>query len=127
MPTPVFNISAKADLDTSSDRHFHQSLKSWEGYEGLGLPKSVFWKLDKITSKAFLERNPLIAKVKYRGKLHYGYGRANRAKEHGEALVQKKFSIRQSLADALAQRAKEEKLSQTELVEQALGALLGEG
>lgn len=128
MSVPVFNLPASAPIATEgTEQQLHRSIKDWEGFEGLGLPKAIFFKSSKITSPQFLASNPLIAKLKQRGRVvAYGYQRANRAKDHGEPLVQKKFSIRQSLAAALESYAEKTGRPQVELVESALGAYLAD-
>ncbi|NEQ45614.1 MAG: hypothetical protein F6K00_19545 [Leptolyngbya sp. SIOISBB] len=124
-PPIEFTIPPSVELNTESDRKLHESIKLWDGYEAIRLPKAVFFKSNKITSKDFLESNPLICKVKqHRRIVAYGYQRANRAKEHGEPLVQKKFGIRQSLADALEAESNRTGKPQVELVEIAVAALL---
>lgn len=126
IPPPIeITLPKDVDIDGSTDRNLHSSIKDWDGYESLKLPKSVFFKASKITSPDFLEANPLVVKVRQNRRIiAYGYQRANRAKDHGEPLVQKRFGIRQSLADALESRAESEKVPQVELVERALAAFL---
>jgi hypothetical protein len=128
MSTSIKEIRLPKDaaVDLTSDRLFHESVKQYR--ESWGLPKACFFKLrdSRITSPEFLAQKPEIARIRQgRAVLGYAYQRANAAAEHGEPLVQKRFNLRESLAQKLTARADKEGLPQVTIVEQALDAWLG--
>lgn len=126
MPSPTvleIRLPPSAPIDISTDRKLHETVKAAPEYER-AFPKASFVKSSKITSKDFLQGNPLIGRVKWGRKTFYVYSRANRAADHGEPLVAKKFSIRKSLADSLEAMAARSGEPQVQLVEQALSLYL---